>query len=168
MNGVIRTFLGLGILISMMLATGCTRHAYDLDYEVRFPMSRPNDITWVEVATTADIQSTPVKPSMGKPAGEFWTYAEAKLIFDGYGHYAIVAERSTHPGEVFVLPFVKSPKAMDWTEWRDPDYADSAEHGRTSMNFMYDGPAGAHSSMLPADHFQVRYRVVRRPEFDIH
>src|ERR1035441_10376065 len=59
------------------------------------------------------------------------------------------------PDQVFLLSMPRKPKAMDWTIWRHPDYVAT----NADWNFIRGYKSANRSTNIPANSFELRYRV---------
>ena len=59
------------------------------------------------------------------------------------------------PDQVFLLSLPRKPKAMDWTNWRRPDYGET----NADWNFIRGYKSTNRSTNAPPNSFELRYRV---------
>ena len=63
--------------------------------------------------------------------------------------------QKNQPDQVFLLSMPRKPKAMDWTNWRHPDYVET----NADWNFIRGYKSANRSTTIPPNSFELRYRV---------
>jgi hypothetical protein len=57
------------------------------------------------------------------------------------------------------LPLPEQPKPTGWTAWKKPDYLEKSD---AMWTFMHDLKEHDRSTNIPADCFELRYKIERR------
>jgi hypothetical protein len=59
------------------------------------------------------------------------------------------------PDQVFLLSMARKPKAIDWTNWRHPDYVET----NADWNFIRGYKSTDRSTNIPPNSFELRYKI---------
>jgi hypothetical protein len=132
---------------------------HELWYEVRVPKGvKVDGLTAVDVVTDQGMSGTRVRLMKHREEEGFNVYATSSLMEPGERRHAIVIQPDSgpKPEQVFVLSIPKTPKPADWSKWQPPSYIESEN---AAWSFMHGLKGQNRSTNIPADSFEVRYRI---------
>ena len=123
-------------------------------FELRVPKGATNDPSMsVELATEEGSSATDLVDTKQREEEGFRVFQHSFLLFENKRRALIVGPQ---PCQVFQLSIPEHPKPKDWTEWRRPDYLAKGDAG---WDFIYNQNKQSRSTNLPANCFQVRYKI---------
>jgi hypothetical protein len=92
-----------------------------------------------------------------KEDGRFFIFEPDDFLLDTDSRRAlIIDEYPTAPAQVFVLSLPRNPKARDWSQWQRPNFLATGDVG---WGFMYKQKIHGIITNIPADSFELRYKV---------
>ncbi len=77
-------------------------------------------------------------------------------IYVPHERHGLVLEPGFHPAQLFRLSLPEPLKTNGWSDWKSPD---CIEMTNTAAAYRRDLDAGCHSTSLPANHYEVRYKI---------
>src|SRR5436190_14490323 len=147
----------LRYIIHIALLALCTSAAlagdtFKLFYEFRAPKTLKVDpLTSFDVVSENTASGTRLRHTKRGEEGDLVVYSDSCLIFDGHKRRAMVAKNPGQPSQVFRLTIPGTPKPVDWTKWRRPDYTEKTD---ALWTFMHDLKKHDRSTNVPPDSFE--------------
>lgn len=131
--------------------------SFQLLYEVRGPKSQKFDpLTKFDVVTDRSASGTRLQFAKRSEEGGYVVFAKSTLVFSGEKRRALVIGTESGSTVIFLLKVPSDPKIGDWSEWQKPDYLGDED---AVWAFMHDQKKAVRSKAIPADCFEIRYRV---------
>jgi hypothetical protein len=135
------------------------RQSHHLTFELRAPKKLEFDPdTKIELVTDESASSTPLNRIKKRMETEYIVLNDSWLISPA-SRYALMVKPKSGRASVFKLPLPEQPKPTEWTAWKKPDYLEKSD---AMWTFMHDLKEHDRSTSIPADCFELRYKIERR------
>ena len=127
----------------------------EITFEVRCPATvEITAETRFQFVTDGSIGS--LMPSAERRQENYIEFTVSDLAFRGERRRAFIVAANGKSSQVFPLSVPTTPQARDWTIWRRPAYTETSD---AAWTFMHDLKDHSRSTNVPANCFELRYRV---------
>jgi hypothetical protein len=152
-------YLGPALAIGWLLVFPSPNYGYDLIVETRAPKTLQFDpLTRILFHTDTDRTENALGWVKKRTEGEFTVFSDSFGIRDWVDRRILAVQPPNEPFQVFRPPIPKELHAQDWSPWRRPDYLVKA---KDDWRPLEDTSKHPRTPNLPADCFQLRYRIER-------